>query len=216
MKKLLLLIIFLFQYCSYENPYTIRLKADYFPLDKQGNFWIYKNKDGIEKYLQATGTETKDGKEAFVVTENYEKTYWYKGEGFLKYYKNLELNFNGELVTLEARWQNYIEIPLIKRNSWCDEWQDTLMLFNEPLYINDKLNGTVENIETVTTEAGTFNNCYRITFHIIEEINSAIIGDSIIDKSYSEWYAPNIGLVKSTLDGDNWQLTKYGNDGAGE
>lgn len=219
MKKLLFLVILLFQFCSYENPFTARIKSDYIPIDKSGNFWIYKNTDGSVKYLEVKENETnieKDNKEVIILEVNYEETYWYKGEGYVSRYRDIEINFNGELFPVENRWQNYIEIPLVKGNSWQDIWEDTLIFFNQPLYRIDKITGSVEGVEIVETEAGTFKNCYRIKFYTFEKISSVIIGDSISEDTYYEWYAPDIGLVKSTEDNENWVLTDYGNKEEGD
>lgn len=216
MKRLLFLAILLFQFCSYENPYIARIKGDYFPITQTGNFWIYRNKDGSDKYLETKGSIIKDGKEAIIIEKNYEETYWYKGEGYVSRYRDIEINFNGQLFTVESRWQNYVEIPIIKGNSWKDTWEDTLIFYNLPLYRTDKLNGRVEGFETVETQAGTFENCYRIRFQTSEKINSEITGDSLVEKTYYEWYAPDVGLVKSTEDNENWELIDYGNKGEGD
>ncbi|MCK4234785.1 hypothetical protein KAX75_10170 [candidate division WOR-3 bacterium] len=219
MKKLLFLLIFLFQFCSYENPYTARIKYDYITIDQIGNFWIYKNQEGNEKYVEVKENTTnleKDFREVIILEENYIETYWYKGEGFLSRYRDIEINFNGNLYQVEHRWQNYIEIPLVKGNSWIDEWTDTLLFFNEPLYRTDNLQGYIECFETIEIEAGKFKNCYRIKFHVFEKIISTVIGDSISEKTYWEWYAPDIGLIKSTYDNETWELINYGKKEEGE
>ncbi|TES90758.1 MAG: hypothetical protein E3J87_09335 [Candidatus Cloacimonadota bacterium] len=216
MRRLLIFIILLFQFCSYENPYIARIKGDYFPIDKMGNFWKFRNKNDSEKYLEVKGTKVIDGREAVILEENYEETYWYKGEGFLSRFRDIEINFNGELFHVEKRWQHYIEVPIVKGNFWADFWEDTLSFYNQPLYKTDNLSGIVEGFETIKIEAGTFKNCYRIKFHLVEEISSIITGDSISEKTYYEWYAPDVGLVKSTEDDENWELIDYGNKEEGE
>ena len=61
-------------------------------------------------------------------------------------------------------------------------------------------NRTVEAIENVTTEAGTFE-CYKITsnvsFKAIMEMNMNVV----------EWYAKDVGLVKSETYKSNGKLT---------
>jgi len=213
MKRLLLFVVLLLQFCSYENPYTARMKANYFPIDKTGNFWIYKNELGNEKYIEAKenmNNISKDGREVIILEENYNETYWYKGDNFISRYRDIEISFNGQPVIVESRWQNYIEIPPIKGNSWNDTWKDTILFLNKPLYRTDNLEGSVLNYETLRTDAGEFKNCYRIKLTIFEKIESEVIGDSLVQKIYFEWYAPDVGLVKSTEDNENWELVTYG------
>ena len=216
MKKLFLLIVFLFQFCSYENPFTARIIGDYTNIDTIGNYWLYRSNNDLKKYVEVKKDTTLDGKNATILEVNYQKTYWHTGSGYISRYRDIEINFNGQLFQVENRWQNYIEIPIVNGNSWTDYWQDTLSFFNEPLYRTDKLSATVEGFETVKTEAGSFKNSYRIHFQIYEQVNSQITGDLIIEKTYYEWYAPDVGLVKSTEDGDDWELIDYGNKGEGD
>ncbi len=214
MRRFLLLLVLLLQSCSYENPYIARIRSNYFPIDKTGSFWIYRNENGSEKYIEVKENPnnlTKDGKEVIILEENYNEAYWYKDNGYISRYREIQVDFNGQLTAVESRWQNYIEIPLVKGNSWNDSWNDTLVLLNEPLYRTDNLNATVQTFETLNTEAGEFKNCYKIKFTVLEEIRSEIIGDSLFQETYYEWYAPGVGLVKSAKSNEIWELIDYGN-----
>jgi len=51
--------------------------------------------------------------------------------------------------------------------------------------------------DTVTTQSGTFYNCYRITF----------IGINVIDADYSLWLAPDVGIVKT--ESLNWGIETF-------
>ncbi len=218
MKRILLFLVLLLQFCSYENPFTARTKADYIPIMEAGNYWLYKSNMAAEKYVEVidnTSNLTLDGKEVLIIAENYAEYYWYKGEGFLSRYREIEVNFGGELHLVESRWQAYVEIPLVLGNEWQDVWEDTVTVFNQPLHRVDNLHAKVLAIEDVSTEAGDFSNCYKIRFELREEIHSSIIGDSVMEKTIFEWYAPNIGLVKWIIGNQNWQLIEYGNKGEG-
>jgi hypothetical protein len=219
MKRLLLLFVFLLQFCSYDNPFTARIDSDYIPITETGNYWLFKNSMGGENYVEVVENSanlTIDGREVIIIEENYAEHYWYIGEGFLCRYREVEINFGGELYPVESRWQSYIEIPLVLGNEWQDLWQDTIVVLNQPLYRVDELNGKVTALEDISTEAGSFSNCYRILFQLREEIHWSIIGDSILEKSFSEWYAPGIGMIKSNEDEQNWELSEYGNKGEGD
>lgn len=219
MKRFLLFAVLLLQFCSYENPFTARTKGEYLPLEETGNYWLYKSTLGGEKYvevLENSNNLSLHGREVLIVSENYIQYYWYKGEGFLSRYRDIEVNFGGELYPIESRWQAYIEIPLVLGNQWEDFWEDTVIVFNQPLYRVDELRARVLAIEDISTEAGDFGNCYKIRFEIKEEIHSTIIGDSVSEQTFFEWYAPDIGLVKSTADDQQWELSEYGNKGEGD
>ena len=210
MKKLFLFSILILVSCSYENPFTARINCDYFPIDDTGNFWLYEGIEGEQKYIEVKQTVQKDGREAIVIEENWQETYWYKGEGYISRYMNVDINFNGEIFLVEKRWQPYIEIPIVEGNSWSDIWMDTLQFHNQPLYRFNSLRGYVEGFVTVKLSSGTFKNVYRIRFESCEEINSTIIGDLLIEETYREWYAPDIGMIKSKHDDENWELSSYG------
>jgi hypothetical protein len=219
MKRILLVAVLLLQFCSYENPFTTRTKGDYIPITEAGNYWLYKGSEGAEKYvevLESPSSLVLDGREVVIISENYTQYFWYKGEGFVSRYLEVDVNFGGELYPVESRWQAYIEIPLVLGNEWQDLWEDTLTIFNEPLLRVDELRAKVVAIEDVFTEAGDFSNCYKIGFELREEIHSSIIGDSVIEHTFFEWYAPDIGLVRSTSDNQHWELSEYGNKGEGD
>lgn len=219
MKRFMLIGVLLLQFCSYENPFITRTKADYIPYTETGNFWIYRSNLGVEKFVEVldnTANLTLDGREVLILAENYAESYWHKDEGFLSRYRDVEVNFGGELYPVETRWQAYIQIPLVLGNEWHDTWQDTVTVLNEPLLRIDELQARVVAIEEVSTEAGNFSNCYKIRFEIREEIHSSIIGDSISQVTLYEWYAPDIGLVKSSQGTQRWELSAYGNEGEGD
>lgn len=52
-------------------------------------------------------------------------------------------------------------------------------------------NRKVENQEAVTTPAGTFN-CYKISYDLFSKVSIVRTEGKVI-----EWYAPNVGLVRS-------------------
>jgi hypothetical protein len=218
MKRLLFLTVILLQFCTYENPYIARIKEEYVPLDEVGNYWIYTDRDGIEKYVEVVENTTNiefDSREAIILEENYSESYWFKGDSYISRYRIVEVNFNGELYPVEQRWQNYLELPFVKGNVWEDTWSDTLLFFNEILTRTNNLKAEVENYEHIETEAGEFKNCYRIRFHTEEAIYSSIVGDTTVERTYWEWYAPGVGLVKSSDGYEIWQLTHYGKNDDG-
>lgn len=210
MKKLLLLLLFLLQSCSHHNPFTARISKDHIPINEIGRYWIYENNDGIQKYVEVKETTNLDGKEAILIQENYQETYWYKGDDYISRHLNIEINYNGELFPVEHRWQNYIEIPILKGNNWENTWIDTVFIYDKHLIRTSELKGKVEYYETIETEAGIFDNCYRIKISTIVRNISYIPVDSLISKTYYEWYAPDIGLIKTTEDNKGWTLIEYG------
>ena len=219
MKQIIALAILLCLLFSCDNPFTARITNDFIPIDITGNFWIYKNNNDSEKYLEVkenTNNLIFDGREAIIVEENYAETYWFKGEGFVSRHKQVQINFNGQLFTIEERWQHYIEIPMVVGNSWEDAWRDTIDFLNEPLYYVSILQGSVVAIEAIDTQAGEFDNCYKLHFNRIEEIRSSILGDSVSETCHFEWYAPGVGLVQSTQDDQDWKLIDYGNNEEGD
>jgi hypothetical protein len=214
-KKFIILSLLIIQSCSYHNPFTVRISKDHIPINEIGRYWIYKNNNGIQKYVEVKKTTNWDGKEAILIEENYQESYWYKGNGYVSRHRNIEINYNGELFPVEYRWQNYIEIPILQGNNWENSWMDTTFIYDKPLIRTSELKGKVECYETMETEAGIFENCYRIKISTVVENLSSLPVDSIISKTYYEWYAPDVGLVKTTEDNKGWTLIKYGLKEAG-
>ncbi len=219
MKRVLLLLFLMLQFSSCENPFAVRTKADFIPITEVGNYWLYRSNLGSEKYVEVVENSdnlTIDQREVLIVSENYLPYYWYKGEGFLSRYRDIEINFGGELYPIETRWQDYVEIPLVLGNEWQDLWQDTVVVMNQPLYRVDELRGAVVAIEDISTEVGDFEHCYKIRFNLTEEIHADFIGDSIIERTFFEWYAPDVGMVRSVQGNQHWELSEYGNTGEGD
>ncbi len=98
---------------------------------------------------------------------------------------------------------------------WSDEWCDGYG-FDELKNVNL---GTIKDFravggESVTTPAGTFENCMHISFDYAEHPNDYFKGKS------DYWFAPGVGIVKfeHPFWGDNcavWQLSDYRGTGEG-
>ncbi len=98
---------------------------------------------------------------------------------------------------------------------WSDEWCDGYG-FDELKNVNL---GTVKDFravggESVTTPAGTFEDCMHISFDYAEHRNGYFKGKS------DYWFAPSVGIVKfeHPFWGENlavWQLTDYRGTGTG-
>lgn len=93
----------------------------------------------------------------------------------------------------QLRFEGEVYIPLRTDAKTGDKLPESKFLYKlKPIKMTASVsNGTVEGFETLTTEAGTFN-CLKVSYQAKYKIMF------ISETTYiTEWYAENIGLVKS-------------------
>jgi hypothetical protein len=121
----------------------------------------------------------------------------YIGESTLTPYSNMETTFEVENMTIPAE---------LKTGDILDNGRVTVVVSNNGMKIMtisvNISNRKVEAIEDITTQAGTFE-CYKISYDISTKMLITIKASTV------EWYAKNVGVVKSESYNKKGKLTGY-------
>lgn len=184
-----------------------RAKSDYFPL-VSGSSWTY-NIAGMTEIDSVAGDSTVNGQSCVVVLRDYAPEYWTKGLTEVRQLTSISVNRNGQDYPLEERYGLIYELPFVLGATWSDSYRDTIApLGTDTIKLSDSLSGRVAAIEDIATPAGTFIQCYRIdTYHDIRTVEASDTTDSLL--VYSEWFAPDVGLVQRVTGTDTLVLTNY-------
>lgn len=185
--RLLLLSLLLFCTC---NNILYRAGEDYFPLNP-GNQWKYlSGTDTIYVSVQDEEAVIK-GRLCRVVSRNFSREYWVKRtDAVEKFYTRVAGRPNTE-DTLEARFGLILNLPLVVGSSWEDIFRDTIVIRGtDTIYYEHSLRGSVSKVDTITTPAGVFYDCYRIEF------TERIIERTAESTASVVWLAPGVGIVR--------------------
>lgn len=176
-----------------------REARDFFPL-RVGDSWTYRNdEDGSEFTVKVLGEEKQaDGTVLYQVEKNagIRIHSWYtKTPGWVLMHRELYVEHEGNNVKHEPARQ-FLKNPLVAGAKWT--WKGKSVTGTEVLEVN-----TVSAPELVTTPAGRFR-----AMKVVSRVTDA---DASVTRTY--WYAPGVGLVKSTTESPalkyGWGLADY-------
>jgi hypothetical protein len=180
-----------------------RAKSDYFPLIP-GSRWTY-DAAGNTAIDSVVGDSAIDDRACVVVLRDYAPEYWTKQVTEVQQFTKLVVNRSGQDYVLEERFRLAYALPLVKGATWSDSFQAAVVLQGtDTVPVKDNSLGRVAEIEDVSTPAGTFLQCYRIEIH--REVEAAELS---FTADYSEWLAPDVGLVRRVTGTDTTELTAY-------
>jgi len=168
------------------NTILYAQKADYFPLEI-GNKWIY-DWEGLNGQItrELVDTLSINNNLYYCLLEEQNSPLWGKDTLFYFYRKD----------SLERVW---VAHPNTLKESL------TKLQFNRPPGLIDSTYDSINNLTrvttlqdtnyTVNTPAGTFHHCYYFNYLLVE-----------IHTDFADIYAPSIGLVRTTSEGEGWIL----------
>ena len=184
---------------------------DYFPLNK-GKYWryamTYQTMDGHFKGVYAVenlGQEKINGENVYIrqlLDGSYDYIQVNEKGIFLK----------GSEKTVDFKTENkeadryIIQYPLQVGNKWNETVVSKALIKTGPpqkteFHIVAKIpvDVTIESMtDTVKVPAGTFTNCMRITLKGSDFVNAGnYVGMTVVRLNETNWYAPDVGLVKS-------------------
>lgn len=201
---ILVIALFLLVSCGWSD-------VVYFPLNK-GKYWrytmTYQTMDGHFKGVYAVenlGQEKING-ETVYVRQLLDGSYDYlqvNEKGI--YLKSREKTIDFSTKHTEAG--RYIfQFPLQIGNKWNEEIVTKALIKTGPpqkteFHIVAKIpvEVTIESMtDTIKVPAGTFTNCMRITMKGSDFVNAGnYVGMTLVRLNETNWYAPDVGLVKS-------------------
>ncbi|MFO7638218.1 MAG: hypothetical protein R6X14_02785 [bacterium] len=201
MRRSLLLAALLLLGCS---NLLFRSGRDYFPLVR-GSLWKYF--DGTDTcYVEVGRDSLVGGRSGTIVYTDFAPGLWVKPtpESEVRQWVRRTLLRGGTEHVLEERYALVYLLPLVTGNSWSDEYSDTIIILGtDTLRYRHRLEVRVAAIEPVTVPAGEFEECYRLEF------TRTVVAEAESTASYTEWLAPDVGLVRRSSGGRVIELAEY-------
>ena len=164
---------------------------------------VYKKINGTLKEIKVETSQDENPKKLFPILRENNSIYYYSKSinGILR--EGVQYS-QGSNISFEKEKRFVLRYPLEVGRGWMSSDKTFLILRRYPYFdykatTDFKLNNVVKSLnETVKVPAGKFKGCLKIeangetTF-----IGDSEIGTINIKVKTTEWYAPNVGLVKS-------------------
>lgn len=198
MKKLTLISLILGLVSGCSNPFSIRMSADYFPLEV-GNKWIYKVEGEATSQAQI---EVISYDTVYLVSVQGEEILYERREGEVNLLTELTMTYQGESISFGKIREPYLRLPFIKNDSWEAQFNFSTVFIGDTVYKSLFISVDSVEITTISVPFGNYDEVYRLRRMTIEDEDSTI--------TY-EWYAPNVGLIKKELPADSviWELEDF-------
>lgn len=199
--------------CGNRQPLFYRLSQEYMPLGNLGTTWTYAltvNGSSAGNYPVLVDTAFVIGsRNAFQVEQGARLGFWYKDDQQFDEYLNETVFVNEGDVVVEQRWWTHLKLPLVKGSIWSDSYQNQVTAYGQPIYRQSASRGQVIGNETVSVPAGTYAESYKVQIYRATSTTSPLFAPQGDTVNMTEWYAPNVGLVKRVKGDTTWALTAY-------
>jgi len=195
-----------------SHTFFERLAGDYAPYSNIGNTWEFSatGEDTFNVQWRITGRVVLGGVEAVAIEEDEAVIYLAREPDGLYEWVRTTRNFSDEVITIEERWRKRIELPFATGNTWPDSYQGEVQFMGLTYRVEAGLVGRVLGLEPVLTQADYFKDAYKIDLQITYTIIDPISGEVTEQTLVSEWYAPDVGLVRRKVVGSyEWGLRDY-------
>jgi len=196
--KLILIFLILGLALGCNNPYSIRMSSDYFPL-QVGNKWIYK----VDGQAQSRAIiEVISFDTVYSVREAGSEILFERKEGEVNKIEELITTYLGDIITFGKVRETYLRLPFIEN----DHWEIKFSL--STVYIGDTIDKNLHiivdsiYITSLSVPSGNYDQVYHLRRTRIEDDDSVL---------YYEWYAPDIGLIRKEIPADSiiWELEDF-------
>lgn len=176
----------------------LRATSDYFPL-QTGIVWYYLSGDETTK-VEVVGDSTILGQFSYVINRNLADEYWLKDKTEIRKLVQLVTTNSGFTDTLEQRFRQYFQLPLISGNSWAEDFYDTITLHSgDQIYFKHRISGNILALDhSLITPAGEFSDVYKLIL-----VDTIQINDSLSTKISYYWLAPDFGIVKQRFEAED-------------
>lgn len=192
-----------------RNPLFYRMGADYYPVDQIGSQWEYSI-DGGGTLIVSVIDQTERGERAcYRVLSGADYTYWISNDGYLEFYEDHRVMFNGYEVPLYQAWVTWLDWPLTTGYSRTDA--ASTFAVNQGVTISHDWERTsaVQGIET--SPDGRWEQCYHLRQDetTINWIRAAGFGPETTVVQRDIWLAPNVGMVARITADSSLTLVEY-------
>lgn len=198
MKRLILIFLILGLGSGCSNPFSIRMSADYFPLEV-GNKWIYQVEGEANPTAQI---EVISYDTLYTVSIQGDEILMERREGEINLLYELATTYLGERISFGKIREPYLKLPFIKNDSWEIQFDFSSVQIGDTVYKSLFISLDSVDITTISVPFGKYGDVYRLKRIRIEDEDSLI--------SY-EWYAPSIGLIRREIPADSiiWVLEDF-------
>ncbi len=190
--------------CS--NHIIQRAADDFLPLEP-GNWWLYSNASSYEPqtvYREVEPAETLLNVECFPVTTSGIPAYYAIVDAGIREYIKIVYAFAGAEYTVLEGFVLRLETPLVEGNRFADSLVDSISVAGAWIKARYVVNGLVSDYES----HDIYGSVYPVHLSIQETV---ITPDStlVLDRSITELYAPDIGLVQFENEQSTFHLSDY-------
>lgn len=177
--------------------------ADYFPLSV-GDRWFYTEGQGIATTVRVTGTQSVGGVSALVVrTQDSSGTsddYYVRDAAGVRVLPGA----GADAITAALGSVQILKLPLVSGDRWTliDQTLTTVDLDGDgrPETITLRAQATVVGYETLSVEGTSYSAVAHVQTVLNQSVRIASSGQTLTGTTTSDdWYAPNVGLVRSRL-----------------
>jgi hypothetical protein len=208
-----MLLLLVITGCGNRQPLFYHLSQDYMPVGNPGTTWTYALSVGgadAGNFPVLVDTVTVVGlRDAFQVEQGARTGYWYRDDREFAEYLDESVFVNEGDVVVEQRWWTHLKLPLLKGSTWSDSYQNQVTAYGQPIYRQSASRGQVLGTETVSVPLGTYAEAYKVQIYRATSTTSALFAPKGDTVNMTEWYAPNVGLVKRVKGDSTWALTAY-------
>lgn len=180
-----------------RNPLFFRMGADYYPIDDIGSEWEYAIEGGGTLIVQVLDQTERGERACYRVLSGADYTYWIANDGFLEFYEDHRVMFNGFEVPLYQAWVTWLDWPLTVGYARTESASTYAVSQGVTISHDWERTTTVMGIET--SPDGQWEQCY----HIVQDettvnwIRTTGFDPETTVVTRDIWLAPDVGMVAS-------------------
>lgn len=181
-----------------QDKTLLRATSDYFPL-QSGISWYYVSGSDTTM-VEVVGDTIVYGQFCFIINRNLGKEFWIKDKTEIRKLVQQVTTQGGFSDTLEQRFRQYFQLPIISGNSWTEDFYDTVTVHSgDQIIFKHRIAGNVLALEdSLITPAGVFSEVYKLML-----VDTVQCNDSLATKISYYWLDPGVGIVKQRFEAED-------------
>ncbi|MBN2588194.1 MAG: hypothetical protein JXA64_09485 [Candidatus Fermentibacteraceae bacterium] len=192
-----------------RNPLYFRMGADYYPIDQIGSQWEYSIAGGGTLIVQVIDQTERGERACYRVLTGADYTYWIANEGYLEFYEDHRVMFNGYEVPLYQAWVTWLDWPLTTGYSRTDS--ASTFAVSQGVTISHDWLRTSTVLGIGTSPDGRWEQCYHLVQDetTINWIRTPGFEPETTVVQRELWLAPDVGLVERQTADSTLTLVSY-------
>ncbi|MCK4807285.1 MAG: hypothetical protein KAT09_06550 [Candidatus Aegiribacteria sp.] len=192
-----------------RNPLFYRMGADYYPINHLGSQWEYSIGGGGTLTVSVIDQTERGERACYRVLSGADYTYWISNDGYLEFYEDHRVMFNGYEVPLYQAWVTWLDWPLTTGYVRTDT--ASTFAVNQGVTISHDWERRSVVIDIETSPDGRWEQCYHLKQHetTINWIRVAGFEPETTIVHRDIWLAPDVGMVARTTADSSLTLVEY-------